>query len=37
VWPLRNAVLYTLIWVVLIIAVFAPLAVHRYRTAARRG
>jgi len=37
VWPLRNAVLYTLIWVVLIIAVFAPLAVHRYRTAAKRG
>ena len=36
-WPLRNAVLYTLIWVVVIIAVFAPLAVRRYNTATRRG
>ncbi len=32
VWPLQNAVLYTLIWVVLIIAIFAPLATRRYRT-----
>jgi len=31
VWPLQNAVLYTLIWVVVIIAVFAPLAVQRYK------
>ena len=31
VWPLQNAVLYTLIWVVIIIAVFAPLAINRYR------
>jgi ABC-2 type transport system permease protein len=31
VWPLRNPVLYTLIWVVLIIGVFAPLAVRRYK------
>jgi ABC transporter DrrB family efflux protein len=29
-WPLENPVLYTLIWVVLIVAVFLPLAVHRY-------
>lgn len=35
-WPLQNPVLYTLIWVVVIVAVFAPLAVARYqRTAAR--
>ena len=33
VWPLQNAVLYTLMWVVIIIAVFAPLAVRRYKTA----
>ena len=33
VWPLQNPILYTLIWVVLIIAVFAPLAVRRYRRA----
>ena len=31
VWSLQNPVLYTLIWVVVIIAVFAPLAVRRYR------
>jgi ABC-2 type transport system permease protein len=30
VWPLQNPVLYTLIWVILIIGVFAPLAVRRY-------
>ncbi len=30
VWPLQNPVLYTLIWSMLIILVFAPLAVHRY-------
>lgn len=32
-WPMQNPVLYTLIWVVIIIAVFAPLAVRRYRKA----
>lgn len=35
-WPLQNPVIYTLGWVVVIVAVFAPLAVARYqRTAAR--
>ena len=33
VWPLENAALYTLIWVGIIIAVFAPLSVRRYRKA----
>jgi ABC transporter DrrB family efflux protein len=33
VWPLQNAFLYTVIWIVIIIAVFAPLAVHRYAKA----
>ena len=37
VWPLQNAVLYTLIWVVMIIAIFAPLAVHRYQRPRARG
>jgi len=32
-WPLQNAALYTLMCVVVIIAVFAPLAVRRYTTA----
>jgi len=33
VWPLQNAALYTLVWVVIIIAIFAPLAVRRYQQA----
>jgi ABC transporter DrrB family efflux protein len=37
VWPLQNPVLYTLIWVVVIIAIFAPLAVHRYKTMQGHG
>jgi len=36
VWPLQNPVLYTLIWVVLIIAVAAPLAISRYKSAAAK-
>jgi ABC-2 type transport system permease protein len=35
-WPLQNAALYTLLWVVIIIAVFAPLAVSRYKKAAAK-
>ena len=35
-WPLENPVIYTLIWVVIIIAVFAPLSVARYRRVTRR-
>jgi ABC transporter DrrB family efflux protein len=30
VWSLQNPVAYTLFWIVIIIAVFAPLAVRRY-------
>lgn len=33
VWPLQNPAVYTLIWVGALIAVFAPLAVARYRKA----
>ena len=32
-WALQNAVLYTLMWVTIIIATFAPLAVRRYKRA----
>jgi ABC-2 type transport system permease protein len=32
-WPLQNPVLYTLIWIVVIVGVFAPLAVSRYKKA----
>ncbi len=35
-WPLQNPVLYTLIWVVIIIAVFAPLSVRQYKRADRK-
>jgi ABC transporter DrrB family efflux protein len=35
-WPLQNPVVYTLMWIVIIIAVFAPLSVSRYKRANRR-
>ena len=35
-WPLQNSVLYTLIWVVILIGIFAPLSVRQYKRAARR-
>ena len=34
VWSLRNPVLYTLIWVTIILAVFVPLSVRQYNRAA---
>ncbi len=34
-WPLQNPVLYTLIWAAIIVAVFAPLSVHRYANKAK--
>lgn len=34
-WSLQNPVIYTLMWVVVIIAVFAPLAIRRYTAAGR--
>jgi ABC transporter DrrB family efflux protein len=36
VWPLQNPILYTLIWVVIFIAIFAPLSIRQYKRAARR-
>ena len=33
VWPLENPVIYTLIWVAIIVAVFLPLAVRQYSKA----
>ncbi|MGH8913113.1 MAG: ABC transporter permease [Acidimicrobiia bacterium] len=35
-WALQNPVLYTVIWAVVIIAIFAPLSVWQYKRAARR-
>jgi ABC transporter DrrB family efflux protein len=36
VWSLQNPVLYTLLWVVVILVVFVPLAVRQYKRAASR-
>jgi ABC-2 type transport system permease protein len=36
VWSLENPVLYTLIWIGIILAVFVPLSVRQYRKAASR-
>ena len=36
-WPLQNPVLYTTIWIVLTIAIFAPLAVRQYRRVKTRS
>ena len=36
VWSLQHPVLYTLVWVALILAVFVPLSVRRYQRAAGR-
>ena len=35
-WPLQNPVLYTLIWIVVILLVFVPLATRQYKRAAAR-
>ena len=36
VWPMRHPMAYSLIWVVVILAVFIPLAARQYRKAASR-
>ena len=35
-WPLQHPEIYTLLWVVLIIAVFAPLSVRQYKRATKK-
>jgi ABC-2 type transport system permease protein len=35
-WPLQNPVLYSLIWVVIILAIFIPLSVRQYQKSATR-
>jgi ABC-2 type transport system permease protein len=35
-WPLQHAVLASLIWIVVILAVFVPLAINRYKKAVSR-
>jgi ABC transporter DrrB family efflux protein len=36
-WPLDNPILYTLIWTLVILAVFVPLSVSRYKKAANKA
>jgi ABC-2 type transport system permease protein len=36
VWPLANPVLYSLIWIVIILAIFIPLSARQYKKAASR-
>ncbi len=36
-WPLQNPVIYTLVWALIIIAIFGPLSAGRYRRAVKRG
>lgn len=36
-WSLQNPIAYTLIWVIAIIAIFAPLAIRRYQHAGSRA
>jgi ABC transporter DrrB family efflux protein len=36
-WPLENPILYTLIWTLVILAVFVPLSVSRYKRAANKS
>jgi hypothetical protein len=36
VWSLQNPILYTLIWVGIILAIFIPLSVRQYQKAATR-
>ncbi len=35
-WSMQNPVLYTLIWAVIILAIFVPLSVHLYKRAATK-
>ena len=35
-WPLRNPVLYTLIWIALLLAIFIPLSTRQYKRSASR-
>ncbi len=35
-WSLQNPVVYTLIWIVVIVAIFAPLSVRQYKRANRK-
>jgi ABC-2 type transport system permease protein len=35
-WPLQNPIIYTLIWIVIIMVIFVPISIRQYRRAARR-
>jgi hypothetical protein len=35
-WPLQNPVLATVGWIVVLLVVFVPMAIHRYKKAVSR-
>src|SRR5690606_11302975 len=35
-WPLRNPVVYSLLWVIVIMVVFVPLSIRQFKRAASR-
>lgn len=35
-WPMQNPILYTLIWIVVILAIFVPLSIRLYKRAATK-
>ena len=35
-WPMQHPVTYSLIWIVLILVIFVPLAINQYKRAAAR-
>jgi hypothetical protein len=35
-WPLENAVLYSFIWMALLLVVFVPLTIQQYKRAVSR-
>jgi hypothetical protein len=36
VWPLQNAVLASLLWIALLLLIFVPLSISRYKVAVNR-
>jgi ABC-2 type transport system permease protein len=35
-WPMQNPVLYTMIWIAVILLVFVPFSIHLYKRAASK-
>ena len=35
-WSMQNPIIYTLIWIVIIMVIFVPISIRQYKRAARR-